>query len=107
MTAFNDLHLNLVLFEYVFYYLQLFDVCLASDTTGDGTGCDNMTCVIVKFTDDKPTKGGDKRPADSSEEVKDDTEIASTAKRPRLTDDSESKEGDNKDEGTDSKEKQS
>lgn len=29
---------------------QLFDHCLAPDTLGDGTGCDNMTAVIVKFT---------------------------------------------------------
>jgi len=28
---------------------QLFEHCLASDTMGDGTGCDNMTAVIVKF----------------------------------------------------------
>jgi len=28
---------------------QLFDRCLAPDTTGDGTGCDNMTAIIVKF----------------------------------------------------------
>ena len=28
---------------------QLFDFCLSPDTSGDGTGCDNMTCVIVEF----------------------------------------------------------
>ena len=28
---------------------QLFEHCLAPDTMGDGTGCDNMTAVIVKF----------------------------------------------------------
>lgn len=28
---------------------QLFDFCLAKDTTGDGTGCDNMTAIIVRF----------------------------------------------------------
>jgi len=28
---------------------ELFDHCLAADTVGDGTGCDNMTCVIVQF----------------------------------------------------------
>ncbi|XP_015111433.1 probable protein phosphatase 2C 11 [Diachasma alloeum] len=28
---------------------ELFDHCLAPDTMGDGTGCDNMTAVIVKF----------------------------------------------------------
>lgn len=30
---------------------ELFDHCLAPDTHGDGTGCDNMTCIIVKFKD--------------------------------------------------------
>lgn len=28
---------------------ELFDYCLAPDTHGDGTGCDNMTAVIVRF----------------------------------------------------------
>ena len=28
---------------------QLFDECLAANTMGDGTGCDNMTCIIVRF----------------------------------------------------------
>ncbi|XP_037947246.1 probable protein phosphatase CG10417 [Teleopsis dalmanni] len=28
---------------------ELFDNCLAPDTHGDGTGCDNMTAVIVRF----------------------------------------------------------
>ena len=34
------------------YIFQLFDHCLAPDTMGDGTGCDNMTAVIAKL---KPT----------------------------------------------------
>lgn len=29
---------------------QLLDHCLAPDTSGDGTGCDNMTCMIVRFS---------------------------------------------------------
>lgn len=29
---------------------QLFDNCLAKDTCGDGTGCDNMTAIIVRFS---------------------------------------------------------
>ncbi|VDM16242.1 unnamed protein product [Hydatigera taeniaeformis] len=28
---------------------ELFDTCLASNTMGDGTGCDNMTCIILRF----------------------------------------------------------
>ena len=27
----------------------MFELCLAPDTSGDGTGCDNMTCIIVTF----------------------------------------------------------
>ena len=30
----------------------MFHKCLAEDTTGDGTGCDNMTCIIVRFKPD-------------------------------------------------------
>ncbi|XP_066535962.1 protein phosphatase 1G [Hoplias malabaricus] len=29
---------------------ELLDHCLAPDTSGDGTGCDNMTCIIVTFS---------------------------------------------------------
>ncbi|CAL8100440.1 unnamed protein product [Calicophoron daubneyi] len=28
---------------------ELFDHCLAPNTEGDGTGCDNMTCIIIRF----------------------------------------------------------
>lgn len=27
----------------------MFDHCLAPSTMGDGTGCDNMTAIIVRF----------------------------------------------------------
>lgn len=30
---------------------SLFHKCLATDTRGDGTGCDNMTCIIIKLKD--------------------------------------------------------
>lgn len=39
--------------------MQLFDKCLAPTTAGDGTGCDNMTAIVVVF---KSVTGG-KRPA--------------------------------------------
>ncbi|MBN3286568.1 PPM1G phosphatase, partial [Polyodon spathula] len=29
---------------------ELLDQCLAPDTSGDGTGCDNMTCIIITFS---------------------------------------------------------
>jgi len=35
---------------------ELFDHCLAPGTLGDGTGCDNMTAVIVKFNWDSSSK---------------------------------------------------
>lgn len=53
---------------------KLFDVCLAPDTSGDGTGCDNMTCIIVRFHHDDNKDGaangskGVKRPISSVEE---------------------------------------
>lgn len=31
------------------FHIQLFHNCLAPNTIGDGTGCDNMTAIIVKF----------------------------------------------------------
>merc|ERR1712168_863970 len=30
---------------------RLLDECLAEDTKGDGTGCDNMTAVLIKIGD--------------------------------------------------------
>ena len=41
---------------------QMFQLCLAPDTSGDGTGCDNMTAIIVTF--DKLYCGGDTAVAD-------------------------------------------
>lgn len=35
---------------------ELFDYCLAPNTMGDGTGCDNMTCMIVLFNYKPTTK---------------------------------------------------
>lgn len=31
------------------FLFQLFETCLSPNTNGDGTGCDNMTAVIVQF----------------------------------------------------------
>lgn len=36
---------------------QLFDHCLAPNTLGDGTGCDNMTAIIVRFKSSKTGNG--------------------------------------------------
>ncbi|XP_006638473.1 protein phosphatase 1G [Lepisosteus oculatus] len=48
---------------------ELLDHCLAPDTSGDGTGCDNMTCVIVTFTpqpSSSPAEGSKKRKPEES-----------------------------------------
>jgi len=52
---------------------ELFDLCLAPDTKNDGSGCDNMTCMIVRFlqTDGKTTitdEASAKRTSDALEE---------------------------------------
>ncbi|XP_066272215.1 protein phosphatase 1G-like isoform X2 [Branchiostoma lanceolatum] len=53
---------------------ELFDLCLAPDTTGDGTGCDNMTCIVVKLHN---SQSAAKRPLESGQSE------ASQAKKPR------------------------
>ncbi|TGZ70859.1 hypothetical protein CRM22_002958 [Opisthorchis felineus] len=42
---------------------EIFDHCLAPNTDGDGTGCDNMTCIIVRFDN---LEGLAKRSSESS-----------------------------------------
>lgn len=44
--------------------MQLFMDCLAFNTMGDGTGCDNMTCIIVRFL---PTLANVKAPSPTPE----------------------------------------
>ncbi|XP_029642059.1 probable protein phosphatase 2C 58 isoform X1 [Octopus sinensis] len=44
---------------------EIFDYCLAPNTMGDGTGCDNMTCLIVDFK--KRNIGGKKRTSEQKE----------------------------------------
>ena len=44
---------------------QLFEHCLAPDTSGDGTGCDNMTAIIVRFDE---TGQAQKRKTETTEE---------------------------------------
>jgi len=51
---------------------ELFDLCLAPDTKNDGSGCDNMTCMIVRFLHTDGTisieESTAKRTSDSLEE---------------------------------------
>ncbi|CAH0720963.1 unnamed protein product, partial [Brenthis ino] len=59
---------------------EMFDHCLAPSTMGDGTGCDNMTAIIIRFKDGVVSDVGQhtnnveskKRAADdSSEDIQD------------------------------------
>ena len=63
----------------------MFDCCLAPDTNGDGTGCDNMTCTIVVFKDLKSTSTGAEQTSKKrkAETDVDSTEDESEPKRPR------------------------
>lgn len=47
---------GMTFFFFFFFSWQLLDQCLAPDTSGDGTGCDNMTCIIVRFKPFCPSK---------------------------------------------------
>lgn len=47
---------------------NIFDTCLAPDTTGDGTGCDNMTCIVVQFHPKRPIDEQKKRTASADSE---------------------------------------
>jgi len=60
-------------FNIYFFLVKLFEHCLAPDTMGDGTGCDNMTAVLVKLKpgfknicDEESPTVGVKRSADAS-----------------------------------------
>jgi len=61
----------------------MFEFCLAPDTNGDGTGCDNMTCVIIVFKELQSTADSrttNKRKAETdTDSVEDEVE----PKRPR------------------------
>ncbi|RXG63746.1 Protein phosphatase 1G [Armadillidium vulgare] len=51
----------------------MFDHCLSPDAHGDGTGCDNMTCIIVKFSNSVSASEKVKRPYEENELEKNDS----------------------------------
>jgi len=62
----------------------MFDFCLAPDTNGDGTGCDNMTCVVIVFNNlqsGSASRTTNKRKAETNDA--DYVEGESESKRPR------------------------
>lgn len=61
---------------------KLFDACLAPDTMGDGTGCDNMTCVIVRLNSPSDTPSS-KRPLPAET-----TDSPQDSKKVKLTEES-------------------
>ena len=66
-------------------WLQLFDHCLAANTYGDGTGCDNMTCIIIVLHhgDKKDNAAPDSSSLPPSKRGADDVE-ENLDKRPRV-----------------------
>ncbi|XP_053394815.1 protein phosphatase 1G-like isoform X2 [Mercenaria mercenaria] len=60
---------------------ELFDFCLAPNTMGDGTGCDNMTCIIIVFNKSLQNLKRDSDNLDVST-----SEDTHPEKRPRLED---------------------
>ncbi|XP_050680774.1 uncharacterized protein LOC126976470 isoform X2 [Leptidea sinapis] len=68
---------------------EMFDHCLAPSTVGDGTGCDNMTAIIVRFKDGAIAEVGQfsnseapkKRAADDEPNVE-----QQDSKRPKIED---------------------
>ena len=60
----------------------MFMHCLAPDTSGDGTGCDNMTAIIVRLH--KTSLPSDIANGDIPEKRKIEEEIELESKKPRL-----------------------
>lgn len=55
------------------FFFQLLDSCLASDTAGDGSGCDNMTSIIVLFNSAGKTDQNSKKRKLQSETTDEDS----------------------------------
>ncbi|XP_058830511.1 probable protein phosphatase CG10417 [Topomyia yanbarensis] len=57
---------------------EMFDYCLAPHTKGDGTGCDNMTAIIVQFKPNFTGSASRKRAASTESEITEDCKKAKT-----------------------------
>ncbi|CAH0556145.1 unnamed protein product [Brassicogethes aeneus] len=57
---------------------EMFDHCLAPNTMGDGTGCDNMTCIIVQFKSNILKRPASPEP-EASKRQKTEQKVESTA----------------------------
>lgn len=77
---------------------ELFDHCLAPHTRGDGTGCDNMTAIIVQFKPNFTGAASRKRTASKSVEPVDggsgtEAAVSSASKKAKTVDDASSTTG--------------
>ncbi|KAK2854179.1 hypothetical protein Q5P01_006840 [Channa striata] len=54
---------------------ELLDHCLAPNTSGDGTGCDNMTCIIVSLRPHSAPAQSDDTKKRKHEEESEGTEV--------------------------------
>ena len=74
--------------------VQLFDHCLAENTYGDGTGCDNMTCVIILLRPQGQCEGEENGLAPSKRCVPDcEADAEKVDKRPRVEEEEEGGKG--------------
>lgn len=74
-------------FNLIMFSFQLFDNCLAPDTHGDGTGCDNMTCIIVQLNETTQAPeiySGSKRKLSSEEDNAANPNEAESVKKSRV-----------------------
>uniref|UniRef100_A0A1A7XIU0 Remodeling and spacing factor 1 n=1 Tax=Iconisemion striatum TaxID=60296 RepID=A0A1A7XIU0_9TELE len=60
---------------------ELLEHCLAPDTSGDGTGCDNMTCIIVTLRPHPSQSDGTKKRKHQEEEEGDKAEETETGEK--------------------------
>lgn len=74
-VAIATLEANSILVLYAngpFFYGQMFDHVLAPDTRGDGTGCDNMTAIIIVL---RQPSGSEDTPSSTTGSSSSDTDI--------------------------------
>lgn len=57
----------------------MFDHCLAPSTLGDGTGCDNMTAIIVQFKPNILKRASSTEPEAKRAKTEDESAPTSTA----------------------------
>ncbi len=69
----------------------MFENCIAEDTCGDGTGCDNLTMIIVQLPNKSTPSSAVKRTIDEAQENEEGDQISNepSTKRPKIDSPSE------------------